>query len=123
MLSLLFPSIQFSQEPANGVLKNLINKELAVGASAGYAVNGEVVWASAAGFANKEANIPFALDTKVRMASIAKPMTALAVMQLVAQGKIDLDAPIQTYIANYPKHNSTQITTRHLLSHTSGIPG
>ena len=122
MLLLSIPFKQFSQEPADKVLQNVITKELAVGASAGYAINGKVVWASANGFANKEANIPFALDTKVRMASIAKPMTALAIMQLVELGKIDLDVPIQTYIPDYPKQENTQITTRHLLSHTSGIP-
>jgi len=55
------------------------------------------------------------------MGSIAKPMTALAVMQLVEQGLLDLDTPIQTYIPDYPKHSTTQITARHLLSHTSGI--
>ena len=57
------------------------------------------------------------------MASIAKSMTALAVMQLVEQQLINLDAPIQTYIADYPKQPKTQITTRQLLSHTSGIDG
>lgn len=122
ILLLLIPFKQFSQEQADKVLRNLIDNELAVGASAGYSVNGKVVWVSAAGFANKEAIIPFTLDTKVRMASIAKPMTALAVMQLVEQGKIDLDVPIQTYVPDYPNQKSTQITTRHLLSHTSGIP-
>lgn len=104
-------------------LEEFLKEEQAVGLSAGYAIGDEVVWQSAKGYANKENRIPFRTNTKVRMASIAKPMTALAVMQLVEQGKLDLDAPIQTYIPDYPPQSKTQITTRHLLSHTSGISG
>ncbi|MGK0391738.1 MAG: serine beta-lactamase-like protein LACTB [Maribacter sp.] len=44
-------------------------------------------------------------------------------MQLIEQGKMDLDLPIQSYIPDYPKYKKIQITTRHLLSHTSGIDG
>jgi CubicO group peptidase (beta-lactamase class C family) len=104
-------------------LNRITKKNLAVGGSAAYSVNGETVWQSATGYSDKETNQPFELDTKVRMASIAKSMTALAVMQLVEQNLIDLDVPIQTYIPDYPKQPKTQITTRHLLSHTSGIAG
>lgn len=108
---------------AENALESLVVNSLAVGASAGYSVNNEIIWQSAKGFANKKEGKEFTIDTKLRMASIAKSMTALAVMQLVEQQKIDLDAPIQTYIPDYPKNNKTQITVRHLLSHTSGIGG
>lgn len=114
---------QIHKSKADEALKNLIEKNLAVGAVAGYAINNEVIWQSARGYANKEKEIEFKVDTKVRMASIAKPMTALAILQLWEAGKLDLDTPIQTYIPEYPKQPKAQITTRHLLSHTSGIAG
>lgn len=126
LIAFLTSTLIYSQEAykkAENTLENLIEKNLAVGASAAYAVNGEVVWQSAKGYANKSNGTPFRVNTKLRMGSIAKTMTALAIMQLVEQGKIELDLPIQNYIPDYPKQTNSQITTRHLLSHTSGIPG
>jgi tetratricopeptide (TPR) repeat protein len=46
----------------------------------------------------------------------------MLILQLVAEGKIDLQAPITTYLPDYPKKNGDKITTHHLLTHTSGIP-
>ncbi len=105
------------------LLKQLVSGNSVIGASAGYSIDGTTIWQSAVGSADKKTKKPFEQDTKVRMASIAKPMTAIAVMQLVEQELIDLDAPIQKYIPNFPKQPKTQITTRHLLSQTSGIDG
>lgn len=61
--------------------------------------------------------------TIFRMASISKVMTATAVMQLVEQGKIDLDQNIESYLDGLPLHNETEIplTMRHLMTHTSGF--
>lgn len=94
-----------------------------VGAAAGYSIDGKIVWQTVGGFSNRASNKPFQKETKVRMASIAKSMTAIAIMQLAEQNLMDIDAPIQNYIPDYPKQPKTQITVRHLLSHTSGIDG
>lgn len=104
-------------------LDKIVNDKTVMGVSAGYSIDGKTIEQASAGYADKKAEKKFKLDTKLRMGSIAKTMTALAVMQLLEQEKIDLDAPIQIYIPDYPKHKKTQITTRHLLSHTSGISG
>ncbi|WP_175416227.1 serine hydrolase domain-containing protein [Aggregatimonas sangjinii] len=111
------------EEKAADILNNLITENKVVGAVGGYAVNGVIVWQAAVGYADKKKQEKFELETRTRMASIAKPMTAVAIMQLVEQGVLDLDTPIQNYIADYPKQAKTQITTRHLLSHTSGLNG
>ncbi len=108
---------------ANEILQQLIAKHNVVGAAAGYSVDGDTKWQNGAGYADESTRRKFETGTISRLASIAKPMTAIAVMQLVEQGKIDLDVPIQTYLSAYPKQAKTQITTRHLLSHTSGIDG
>ncbi len=104
-------------------LQAFLKENQAAGVSAGYAINGAIIWQSSAGYADIKTEKPFDIHTKLRMGSIAKPMTALAIMQLWEEGMLDLDAPIQTYIPDYPKHPKTQITTKHLLSHTSGISG
>lgn len=114
---------QEKNKEVNTLLEKIILDKTVIGAVAGYAIDGKTIGASAAGYADKETKKKFELDTRLRMGSIAKPMTALAAMQLVEQGLLDLDVPIQTYIPDYPKQPNTQITTRHLLSHTSGIGG
>ncbi|MEM9679518.1 MAG: serine hydrolase domain-containing protein [Bacteroidota bacterium] len=94
-----------------------------IGGAAGYAIHGKTVWQSVSGFSNKESKAPFQEKTKVRMASIAKPMTAIAIMQLVERNQIELDIPIDAYVPDLPEQLNTKITVRHLLSHTSGIDG
>lgn len=72
------------------------------------------------GMANREhavANIPV---TKFRIGSITKQFTAAAILQLHEQGLVELQAPISTYLPDYP--NGEQITIHHLLTHTAGIP-
>jgi len=114
---------QEANEEIEELLSQFVSEQIVVGISAGYTVDNEIKWQSSAGYLDRENGKDFELGTIVRIASISKPMTALAVMQLVEKDLIDLDAPIQTYIPDYPKQERTQITARHLLSHTSGIDG
>ncbi|MBZ0297496.1 MAG: beta-lactamase family protein [Anaerolineae bacterium] len=68
---------------------------------------------------------PVTPQTSFRLASVSKTLTALAVMQLVEAGKLDLDAPVQHYLPWFrlaDEQISAKITLRHLLYHTSGIP-
>jgi CubicO group peptidase (beta-lactamase class C family) len=65
-------------------------------------------------------------QTPFQLASLVKPMTGVAIMQLVEAGKIDLDVPVQRYLPIFRVADamaSAQITVRHLLYHTSGLPG
>ncbi|MBC2845984.1 serine hydrolase domain-containing protein [Winogradskyella flava] len=112
---------QTKAEASKALIENLIKEKKVVGVSASYAVNGEIQWASASGFADKEKKSEFTINTEVRTASIAKSMTAIAVMQLVEQGLVDINLPIDTYIPEFVQKGKTKITTKHLLSHTSGI--
>ncbi|MFY0592920.1 serine hydrolase domain-containing protein [Roseivirga sp.] len=126
ILIVLFISFNCTAQNTNkveAILKSLVEEHDIIGATAGYSLDGETTWQSSYGYADKSAEVEFTNTTITRLASIAKSMTAIAVMQLVEQNKIDLDLPIQTYISDYPKHEKTQITTRHLLSHTSGVSG
>ncbi|AWW75128.1 serine hydrolase [Erythrobacter sp. KY5] len=73
------------------------------------------------GSANLEWDIANTPDTKFRIGSVTKQFTSVAIMKLAEQGKIDLDAPISTYLEETPDSWSA-ITVRNLMRHTSGIP-
>lgn len=73
------------------------------------------------GLANREWGIPNAGDTKFRLGSVTKQFTAVAIMLLVEGGKVDLDAPVKTFIPDAPA-TWDGVTVRHLLTHTGGIP-
>lgn len=77
-------------------------------------------WQSGYGMADLENTVPAKAATVYRTASVAKPITAVAVMQLVERGKIDLDVPIQKYVPTFPT-KPWPITTRQLLGHLSGV--
>lgn len=87
---------------------------IAIGAGA------EVLWTAGFGMSDIENNVPVKALTQYRTGSIAKPITAVAVMQLAEAGKIDLDAPVQRYVPSFPQKQWT-ITIRQLLSHLGGI--
>ena len=82
---------------------------------------GQIIYKKAFGQANREWNIPNKTDTKFRIASITKQFTAMIVVQLAAENRLDLHTPIHTYLPNYPLPQGAQITAHHLLTHSSGI--
>jgi CubicO group peptidase (beta-lactamase class C family) len=83
---------------------------------------GKVIYKKGFGMANMEWDIPNQPNTKHRLGSITKQFTAMLILQLVAEGKLDLQAPITNYLTDYPKASGDIITSHHLLTHTSGIP-
>jgi len=85
--------------------------------------NHETVWTQGYGLSDPLTETYVTEETVYRVASISKLFTALAVMQLVEQGELDLDVPITTYLPDFQPHNpfDTPITLRHLLSHRSGL--
>lgn len=84
------------------------------------ALDGRVIYSKGFGTADIENGLPADKDTLIRTGSIAKSITAAAAMTLVESGKLNLDAPIQTYCPAFPQKQWT-ITTRELLTHNSGI--
>ncbi len=120
----LFSLSTFAQEKAKQI-EQLLNKYNEYGqfnGSALVAENGKVIFKKGFGSANMEWNIPNQSDTKFRLGSISKQFTALLIVKLAEEGKLKLDVPITTYLADYPKENGAKITVHHLLTHTSGIP-
>lgn len=84
--------------------------------------DGALEYANGFGARRLDGNLPMTADTIIGIGSISKSFTALAIMQLVEQGKIDLRAPVDNYIDFKLGSRKNPITVHHLLSHSSGFP-
>jgi CubicO group peptidase (beta-lactamase class C family) len=97
--------------------------------SAGVAVavvqEGRPSWFHAHGVADDATRRPVTQDTVFRIGSLTKPITAMALMQLWEDGRIDLDAPANDYLRTFKlttgRRQLRPATVRHLLTHTSGV--
>lgn len=107
---------------ADSIINSAIHKSNFLGISTGAYSENCGNWLSTAGFLNKKNQEKPNQFSKFRIASISKPMTAVAILQLYEKGKIDLDLPIQNYLPEFPKKEKGDLTIRQLLNHTSGIP-
>jgi CubicO group peptidase (beta-lactamase class C family) len=86
----------------------------------------KVIWSNAYGYTNLWARTPAAPNTVYLIGSTFKAMSTIALLQQMEQGKFKLDDPVNNYLTDFkiqgedPQH---PITFRHLLTHTSGLPG
>lgn len=81
---------------------------------------GEVIYKKAFGLANMELNVNMRVENVFRIGSITKQFTAIAILQLMEEGKLNLQDEISRFIPDYPSQVN-KITIEHLLTHTSGI--
>jgi CubicO group peptidase (beta-lactamase class C family) len=86
------------------------------------AENGQIIYKKGIGLANMEWDIPNEPDTKFRIASMSKQFTAMLIMQLVEEGKIQLDGKLTDYLPEFRQDTGEKVTIHQLLTHTSGIP-
>jgi D-alanyl-D-alanine carboxypeptidase len=84
--------------------------------------NGRPVAERSFGLADRGFGVSITAQTRFRVASITKLFTSVMVLQLVEQGKIELDAPFRSYLPDYPGPGAEAITVRQLLGHMSGLP-
>lgn len=95
----------------------------AQGLAIGISTNKGVREIRTAGFANCDAQLPVTEETLFEIGSISKSALAIVCMQLVAEGKLDLHAPVTDYLPWFEVQSEfAPITSHHLLSHTSGLP-
>ena len=92
----------------------------AVGLQVAVARGETTICSAGFGLANVELDIPVTPQTVFRIGSVTKEFTAAAILLLVEEGRVDLDASLSRYLPEYPSHAS-DVTIRHLLQHTSGI--
>ena len=130
LIPLLFISCNTLQVPerqnivleskSDSIAFNYIKSKKLLGLSAGVLKNNRIVWQNGFGFRDVANKIPADSTMLTRLASIAKPMTATAILQLMEQGVLELDVPIQKYLPDYPVKKEGTVTIRNLLNHTSG---
>ncbi|MCX2433040.1 serine hydrolase domain-containing protein [Pedobacter sp. GR22-10] len=114
-----FSQAQTFESKVDGLLNQIFKDKNGPGGVFLVARNGKSVYQKAFGNANIELGVKMQTQNVFQLGSMTKQFTAIAILMLVEQGKIDLQKPISAYIPDYPMGD--QITVHHLLTHTSGI--
>ena len=113
------PTTEALGDRVDAVAKQLLSRHTA-GVSIAVARDGQVVLARGYGMANLEHSVAVTPDTVFHIASISKNVLAAVVLQLVDEGKLQLDDDVTKYVPEAPTHGK-HVTVRQLLNHTSGI--
>jgi CubicO group peptidase (beta-lactamase class C family) len=92
----------------------------APGAGVVAVLNGEIIVCSAFGYANLEHDVKITHESRFEMASVSKQFTALAILLLAQDGKLELDDPVTDYLDWFPDFGY-EVRIHHLIHHTSGI--
>jgi len=112
---------------ADAWMERQMLEQLIPGASVAVLHDQDIVWAAGYGYANREDQTPATPETAYSICSVSKLFTSIAVMQLVEDGGIDLDAPMKTYVEelDLPAPDGVAaepITVRGALAHSAGLP-
>ncbi len=97
------------------------------GISFGIVADGQLIYKNSYGYTDIEKKIPVTSSSMFRIASMSKSFTAMAILKLRDEGKLELDNPAYFYIPElknikYPTADAPHITIRHLLTHGAGFP-
>lgn len=105
------------------IMQSAINDSVFPGGIVGVMRNGALVWQQAYGYHDYSKTIAVQTDGVYDMASITKIMaTTTSMMKLVDEDKVSLDDPVSKYIPEFNEGKKKEITIRHFLLHTSGLP-
>lgn len=107
-------------ERSRAIVELEMFRTLAPGAQIAVSRAGRTVWSESFGCADIELDVPVASDSRLRIGSVSKPLTAAALGLLVEEARLDLDLPVQTYVPDFPR-KAWPITTRQLAGHVAGI--
>ncbi|MEO6526922.1 MAG: serine hydrolase domain-containing protein [Gemmatimonadaceae bacterium] len=115
---------RLSEQALVASLEEKLARDAAAGRFSGavlVARQGRTVFEHAYGLADREKKVPNTIDTRFRIGSMNKMFTGVAVLQLAQAGKLRLDAPLGTYLTDYPnKDVAGKVTIHHLLTHGGG---
>ena len=108
-------------EKIDRFIQRMLDKNQIPGAAVAITHNKEIIFTK--GYGKTAENSPVTADTLFPIASLSKAFTALAVMQLVEEGEVNLDTPVVQYMPSLKLNDKRwlKITPRYLLNHTSGL--
>jgi teichoic acid D-alanine hydrolase len=101
---------------------NYYNSERNFNGTVIVATNGQIDYLKAIGLSDRQQNRLMEIKSKFKIASITKAFTAVIILQLYEQGKIDLKTPFGKYFPTYKGNAKNTVTIEHLLTYSSGIP-
>jgi len=110
-----------SADAVDDIVAKWMKAEPIPGVSVAIYRDGKPLKESAYGLAELDHRTKASAQTRFELASVSKPYTATALMMLVEEGKVDLDAPVRTYVPSVPD-SWQEVTVRRLLNHTVGWP-
>lgn len=117
---------EFTKQYLTWLIKSEMKANNVTGLSIALVDDQKLIWAKGFGYADLEKQISVTPQTNFQLGSIAKLLTATAAMQLVEQGRMDLDKPFKTYLPEFSiKSRFTgfaPITPRNIMTHHSGLP-
>jgi N-acyl-D-amino-acid deacylase len=119
-------------QPLNELMRQILRDNNIPGATLAVAHRGKLIFNRGFGYSDIEQSVAMSPDANMRIASVSKPITAVAVLILMEQGKLELDKPVIEYLSMDPSHRFAtkkaveidprwkQISVRQLLQHSGG---
>jgi CubicO group peptidase (beta-lactamase class C family) len=114
------PKWSSAVEHGRQVVTEALTAQNLPGLSVAVGVGGDIVWAEGFGFADLENRVQVTPDHRFRIGTASKVLTSAAVGLLLEQGRLKLDAEIQTYVPEFPE-KQWPVTLRHLMGHVAGV--
>jgi CubicO group peptidase (beta-lactamase class C family) len=122
ILTIFLCSTSFGQTSQYSKVVNYYNTANNFNGAVLVATDGRIDYLNGIGVSNRQTGAKINPKTKFKIASITKTFTAVLILQLYQQGKIDLDANFGKYYPNYKGEAKDKVTIQHLLTYSSGIP-
>ncbi len=107
------------------LVRRVMERDQIPGVAVGVVERGHIVFAGGFGYRDVESHLPVTPDTLFPLGSCSKAFTATAIALLADEGRMDLDAPVRTYLPDFSLQDpvaSATLTTRDILTHRSGLP-
>lgn len=118
--------------PVNDLMLDVLKKNNLPGVTVAIAVNGKLIFDRGFGYSDVDTSTAMQPDTVMRIASVSKPLTGVAILQLLQDGKLSLDDTALSWLEKHEQKFDaqsaiaadprwSQITVRHLLNHSAGF--
>ncbi len=115
------PAYETQARDAATLVRAYLEQSRVPGMAVAVFADGALVWSEGFGLADIEQQVPVTRHTRFRLASVSKLFTVAAAARLADAGALDLDAPVQQYVSDFPTHPGSPVTARLLAGQLGGI--